>query len=477
MTLDTRSELFRYARKAADASGVAVLLVHDAHILYANLEASALTGWANEALYGRPITELMDLPQSGTRHALRHLRCADGMRREVACSVSVIDEGLLMVTLIPPAPHKVRSAIEENVSAAQRALSSSEVNYARILENLTEAACIIDSQGIVISTNGRCASRSGYTPSQVIGSPLAKAIHPDDVAWAEHAFATTDATGKPQQITYRIISASGDTLTIESYVHRLEHGRLLLLSHVADEPMHVLQESVQNNLELEQSLNIMRRTLLRMIVHEMRTPLAVIMTSSEIMGRYHDKITDDKRSLYMNRIRAQVEYLQELMHDILFALGGDQQEEVATQFAVDDTCQRIFRSVQRTFEHRFVLEIQGETFAYYGVERYVARVVYNLLALAVKHTEPSTEVKLLLSEHRQEYCLVMTCNASITPQSMNDAILLTHPHIALSGKPLFGLGMVILQDYVRRLNGRITVYDIHRCDAIAVFWPKFISLG
>jgi len=476
MTLDTLSEMFGYIRKAADASGAAVLLVYDAHIIHANLEASTLTGWAVDALNGRPVDELIDLPECGTRNMPRDLHRADGSTYAVVCSVAVVDGDLLMVTLLDTLQGIPRTPIDDN-KVATRALSSSTVNYARMLANLTESACIIDAHSVVMSTNEHFARLSGFSHTEIVGRSVASVIHPEDRSRAENTFAATDATGETQQLLYRIVGRSGEIIPIESSIHKLERGSLLLLSHRADQPTQISAEYIRQNLALEQNLNAMRRALLRMIAHEMRTPLAAIMTSSEIMGRYHDKITDDKRNLYMNRVRAQVEYLQELMHDVTFALGGNQQEEEATYFAIDETCRRVFKNVQRIFEQHFTLEIQGETFEYHGVERYIARSVCNLLALAIKHAEPSIEVKLALCEHGHEYGLIMSCGLQVTAESMSNAILLTHPDIVQPNKPLFGLGMVILRDYAHRLGGRITVHDIHHCDAIAFFWPKVARGG
>lgn len=476
MTFNTSSEVFIHLQQAVDANGAAVLLVHDAHILHINPELRALTGWSPEALIGKPIDQFIDMPPPGTRHLPREVRCVDGMLRTVACSVAPVGDALLMVTLLDALPYPT----SDDLQTLYRAVSSSDVNYMRMLNNLTEAACIIDAHGVIVSSNEHCPRVSGYQHGEIIGYPVSKIIHADDVNRVEQAFAITDATGETQHLVYRVIDPHQNIVHVESYVHKLSRGSLLLVSHRADQPAQPSTESIRQNLELEQHLNTMRRTLLRLISHELHTPLAIILASSEIIERYYERLTDAKRAIHMQRIRGQVEYLRQMLEDITFTLGTEAHEgESPTHFVLDQVCTQVFERVMRTMggEHQLTMAIEGEVFDFFADERYIARSIHTLLAIAIKHAEPTIPIHLLLCSYGDEYGVIVMCNTPVTAEMMANAMLITQPDIVQPHKPYFGLGMVILREYTRRLNGHIHIHMLDGCEAIAVFWPKMTSVG
>ena len=51
--------------------------------------------------------------------------------------------------------------------------------------------------------------------------------------------------------------------------------------------------------------------------HEFRTPLAVILTSSDLLERYQDRITEEQRAKHFNLIHDQVHHLAHVLDDIL----------------------------------------------------------------------------------------------------------------------------------------------------------------
>ena len=54
-----------------------------------------------------------------------------------------------------------------------------------------------------------------------------------------------------------------------------------------------------------------------LMTHEFRTPLAVILTSSDLLERFHERITDELRFKHFNMIREQVQHLASVLNDIL----------------------------------------------------------------------------------------------------------------------------------------------------------------
>ena len=83
------------------------------------------------------------------------------------------------------------------------------------------------------------------------------------------------------------------------------------------------EELAKANLRLADSLQMERnsarcvRTSVSLVSHEFRTPLEVILTSSDILDRYLDRLTPEKRAGYLRTIHDSVKRMSAMMEDVL----------------------------------------------------------------------------------------------------------------------------------------------------------------
>uniref|UniRef100_UPI0035933544 PAS domain S-box protein n=1 Tax=Persicitalea sp. TaxID=3100273 RepID=UPI0035933544 len=70
-------------------------------------------------------------------------------------------------------------------------------------------------------------------------------------------------------------------------------------------------------LEKERELNDMKSQFVTIASHEFRTPLATILSSASLIGRYVETTEDDKRQKHVQRIKSAVNNLTEILNDFL----------------------------------------------------------------------------------------------------------------------------------------------------------------
>jgi PAS domain S-box-containing protein len=70
-------------------------------------------------------------------------------------------------------------------------------------------------------------------------------------------------------------------------------------------------------METERQMIELRQELMAMVSHDFRTPLAVIMSSSEMLHNYGDRMTSDKQKHMLMRIKGQVNYMKSLLDNVL----------------------------------------------------------------------------------------------------------------------------------------------------------------
>src|SRR6185369_5387112 len=111
------------------------------------------------------------------------------------------------------------------------------------------------------------------------------------------------------------------------------------------------EEDLRIALAAEKELNQLKSSFVSMVSHEFRTPLEVILSSSNILDRYIDRLPPDKRSAQLRAIRKSVHRMNDLIEDVL-SLGKLDAGRLTCQPAPVDLT---------AFCHRVVGEMESAT--------------------------------------------------------------------------------------------------------------------
>ncbi len=77
------------------------------------------------------------------------------------------------------------------------------------------------------------------------------------------------------------------------------------------------EENLRVALDAERQLNRLKTAFVGMVSHEFRTPFGVINTATEILGRYHERLTPDQRAEHTESILGAVKRMTGMMEHIL----------------------------------------------------------------------------------------------------------------------------------------------------------------
>ena len=77
------------------------------------------------------------------------------------------------------------------------------------------------------------------------------------------------------------------------------------------------EEDIRRTLEQEKKLNELKSRFVTMASHEFRTPLASILSSSELLEHYSHKWGEDKKFRHLYRIQSSVKHMTDLLNDVL----------------------------------------------------------------------------------------------------------------------------------------------------------------
>jgi PAS domain S-box-containing protein len=292
---------------------------------------------------------------------------------------------------------------------AEEALRVSEKRLRSILEHMPVMLDAFDGEYRALFWNRECERVTGYSAAEILGRTDVFDMLYDETERASMRgyyegngdnFREKEWTLKRKDGETRIISWSNISAEIpipgwERWavgVDVTERRRVDMLLYE--------QERLETALEQEHEQGKLRRQMMEIVHHEFRTPLAIIQTSVEMVERYLERLSPEKRSQYLARIRSQIGHLATMLETIAAINDLNYGSYLFQYDLVDlaDLIARIIESFQRreSEAHQFDLRIGGSDFKLWGDELALRRACEHLLLNAVKYSPPHTIIRILL---------------------------------------------------------------------------------
>ncbi|HTJ81920.1 MAG TPA: DAHL domain-containing protein, partial [Polyangiaceae bacterium] len=168
----------------------------------------------------------------------------------------------------------------------------------------------------------------------------------------------------------------------------------------ANETLARANEALFREKERERELRELKSRFVSMTSHEFRTPLSVILSSTELLEAYGPRWTDAKRADHYARVKAAIRSMTDLLDGIL-VIGRAEMgklEYAPSPFDVGRWARELADAFRPTVgkKHTFVAEIDGDFEDAWGDEKILNHVFTNLLSNAVKYSPSGGTVKFAL---------------------------------------------------------------------------------
>jgi PAS domain S-box-containing protein len=449
----------------------------DGHLVMWNAECERVTGYSSDEIVGNPNAIEMLYPDPAYRQYVLQdalqlgdqlkdqeytLTCKDGLPKTIRWSHI-------------PAPYTVTGQLTWAVGIdvteqrqAEKLLRASEEKYRLLVEHSHQGMVIAQANPIRLSfVSQPMQAIVGYTPQemmQLTPDGLSQLIHPEDRDRFFGAFVTRlagqdlDPRGR-----YRIIHKTGETRHVDLYSVRIEYrGEPAVQTVFLDVTDHVEAERLKVRFHKEQEQNVLVQRVVSMLSHDLRTPLAIIASSRDILYRYFDRLSDQAREEKLNSIERQVHFATELLEDAVNTVRGpiNNREFMPQPINLAMLCQisvdEIHSAQDGKHDMQFVNSGAVETVSVDEV--LVSRILVNLLSNAIKYSSPGSRIQLLL-DRNDEWIVLQVADQGIGISS-EDLPQIFRPFFrseAVTEITGTGLGLGIVKDCVDRHQGRIHV--------------------
>lgn len=264
-------------------------------------------------------------------------------------------------------------------------------------------------------------------------------------------------------------------------VKRMKPGQIKMFASVREttrlamDRLCVLKQQMQDNAVMERERY--RSTILRSISHDLRTPLAGIMGTSEILL---DMVSDqtEKRKL-LEDISRDAQWLYELVENVLSLTKLNDGALIHKEpEACEEVVESAIRKIQgRTAERKIEVIVPQDCLVIAMDAKLIQQVLVNILDNAVKNTPEDGTISILVRKQEEEAVFEIMDNGSGIRKDDFPYIfrLFYTAHENKKIRKGVGLGLAICESIIKAHGGRI--YAANREDGSGAIFRFTIPIG
>lgn len=182
---------------------------------------------------------------------------------------------------------------------------------------------------------------------------------------------------------------------VEEQTDELRQKNQSLQSEIAERQR--LEEELRNALTAEKELSDLKSDIISVVSHEYRTPLATILSSTELLERYSCQWPEEKRQRHFQRILNSVDRLTRLINDVLVFSKAEAGKLEFNPSPLDlvELCRELVEDSQLSMrvQHTVNFTCEGSAREICLDEKLLRQILTNLLSNAIKYSPEASHVQ------------------------------------------------------------------------------------
>lgn len=334
-----------------------------------------------------------------------------------------------------------------------------------IIGQLPIPAVVVDMDGTCEHCNSALEELVGYGMAELGGKHFARLFPDEERSFYQDQWHTSaDRTGEFRGET-RIVAATGDAiLTSINFVDiRPVSDTVKYVGFILDRT--VERDAKQNFASAkarEQELQELKTRFIGMVSNQLRTALVTIAANTELLERFVDKWTIERRYHAFLRINDSLRQMIDLVRDVTFTTRAASEQYTLTLGTVD--LEVLFQHTARELtadlesNHRFILSERGHVTAVTADETLIKTIALQLLSNAFKYSKDSTEVHVAI-ERTGPSCIIKVQDQGIGIPAAEQKHLFSSFFRASNVANIYGtgLGLTIVQQCVNLHGGTVSI--------------------
>lgn len=199
-------------------------------------------------------------------------------------------------------------------------------------------------------------------------------------------------------------------------------------------------------------------TLLNSLSHELRTPIATIMGSVDLLRNENDKISEENRSILLQEIDLASFRLNKQVQNLLnmSRLETGMLKPKLDWIDIEELIRHVIYQFSDIKTHKIEYYESIDDIPLYKTDSGILeQVLYNLIQNAVLYTPEKSEITIQIHTDTEELEIEIVDNGNGFPEENITHVFDKFYRLPNTKKSGVGLGLSIVKGYVEALNGKI----------------------
>lgn len=349
---------------------------------------------------------------------------------------------------------------------AEEALRQSEARYRAIIEDQTELICRFKPDGTLTFVNDTYCRYFSKQRSELMGHKFMPVIPEEDQESFTQKFSSLSLEQPIVTCEHRVILPSGD-IRWQQWTNRAlfdDSGNILEFQAVGRDITKLKQAEAEivKALERERELSELRSGFVSLVSHEFRTPLTTIQSSAELLERYNNRLSEEKKQNHYRRIQQAVQRMTQLLEDVLTIGKAEAGKLQFTPSPMDLVafCRDLVESLQMSAkpQHQLNFVVIGDGSDAQMDEKLLGHILTNLLTNAIKYSPDGGTVQFdVVCDRTGVIFRIRDSGIGIPPEDLERLFESFGRASNVGAIPGTGLGLAIVKRCVDLHEGEITV--------------------
>lgn len=346
-----------------------------------------------------------------------------------------------------------------------------------ILNNSSDAIVMARADGTIQQTNRAFNLLFQYEVDAAFGQPLTVLVRRDYAGQLESGI--QQAVVQKEAVRLELVAmtsygAQFDADMMVSPIRERDDAVLGIVCSIRDYTARKrTEEELRRALLRERELNELKSRFISTASHEFRTPLSLIMTSTDMLLTYGARLDESQKQHRLENIQAEVRNITLLLDDLLMVSRAAQTGSIEFNPSETDLVALCEAAVQESragagANHCFEMSVTGEERLAWVDRKLLKRALANLLSNAVKYSPAGSTVRVELTCNPDATIMrIQDQGIGIPEADQPDLFQAFHRGSNAGTIPGLGLGLAIVKHAVSLHSGTIDIQS--RVDAGTTF--------
>ena len=284
---------------------------------------------------------------------------------------------------------------QEELILANLQLELEHQRYQELFDFAPDAYLVTDGKGVIHKANRAAATMLNVREKMLVGKPLTVFIPRGDIYTFHNKLAQQQEWGYLQDWQLCLQPRNGQPFPVAIAISASKDDQdkelVQLRWIIRDMSIHKQAEAKREKaLAKEKELNQLKSHFINSVSHQFRTPLTVILVSTEILENYSDKLTQDKKTRYLQKIKNAVQRTTNLLEDILVYEKADvSREELELEnLNLETFCHNLLEELSSSSQtgQRIGFHSEGDCFFAWLDAELLKQILTNLLSNALNYS-------------------------------------------------------------------------------------------